>query len=301
MHSSLYSSDGRKPLKIEKLKCIINYFRRVLKNVPQGIVSFERRCLQEQEVPDWESSEKKLCLVEVIDNGLIEKEGVGLLQVDFANRFVGGGVLGSGCVQEEIRFVLCPELIVSRLFTQKLLENEVLFIHGCEQFNNCTGYSNTFKWKSDFVDEMPFDEWQRRCTKIVAMDAYHFRYKERHIQYQKKYFVRELRKAYAGFMERRQTKPENKTAVATGNWGCGAYNGDPKFKFLIQLLAASESERNLVYFTFHNAELKNDILKVCNFLRTKDYTTGMLYSKMLEYNNFCFIDTFSVFDYILQT
>ena len=40
------------------------------------------------------------------------------LQVDFANKFVGGGVLGDGCVQEEIRFLINPELIVTRLFTE---------------------------------------------------------------------------------------------------------------------------------------------------------------------------------------
>ena len=39
-------------------------------------------------------------------------------QVDFANKFVGGGVLGDGCVQEEIRFLINPELIVTRLFTE---------------------------------------------------------------------------------------------------------------------------------------------------------------------------------------
>lgn len=41
-----------------------------------------------------------------------------MLQVDFANKRVGGGVLGRGSVQEEIRFVICPELIVSRLLTE---------------------------------------------------------------------------------------------------------------------------------------------------------------------------------------
>lgn len=51
-------------------------------------------------------------------------------QVDFANRSVGGGVLGMGCVQEEIRFLVCPELIVSRLFTEHLQDNECLVVTG---------------------------------------------------------------------------------------------------------------------------------------------------------------------------
>lgn len=50
--------------------------------------------------------------------------------MDFANKFVGGGVIGRGCVQEEILFLISPELIVSRLFTEALADNEVLIITG---------------------------------------------------------------------------------------------------------------------------------------------------------------------------
>lgn len=51
-------------------------------------------------------------------------------QVDFANKFVGGGVTSSGLVQEEIRFLINPELIVSRLFTEVLDDNDCLIITG---------------------------------------------------------------------------------------------------------------------------------------------------------------------------
>ena len=52
------------------------------------------------------------------------------VQVDFANRCVGGGVTGHGLVQEEIRFIINPELIASRLFTEALESNECLIITG---------------------------------------------------------------------------------------------------------------------------------------------------------------------------
>ena len=45
-----------------------------------------------------------------------------MLEVDFANAFVGGGALSQGCVQEEIRFVICPELIIARLFTERQVD-----------------------------------------------------------------------------------------------------------------------------------------------------------------------------------
>lgn len=52
------------------------------------------------------------------------------LQVDFACSWIGGGVLDSGLVQEEILFLMNPELIVSRLFTEKLSDTECLIITG---------------------------------------------------------------------------------------------------------------------------------------------------------------------------
>ena len=35
-----------------------------------------------------------------------------------------------GCVQEEIRFLICPELILSRLFCERLDSNECLIVTG---------------------------------------------------------------------------------------------------------------------------------------------------------------------------
>ena len=52
------------------------------------------------------------------------------VQVDFANKYLGGGVLGHGCVQEEIRFVICPEMIITRLFTEMLEDKDSLVMTG---------------------------------------------------------------------------------------------------------------------------------------------------------------------------
>ena len=58
--------------------------------------------------------------------------------MDFANKYIGGGVLGEGSVQEEIRFVICPELIVSLLLTEVLDPNEAVVITG-ESVPNVSG------------------------------------------------------------------------------------------------------------------------------------------------------------------
>ena len=49
-------------------------------------------------------------------------------QVDFANKKVGGGVLRGGCVQEEIKFVIFPELLISKLIMDHMDDNEAIII-----------------------------------------------------------------------------------------------------------------------------------------------------------------------------
>ncbi|KAL2078271.1 hypothetical protein ACEWY4_025956 [Coilia grayii] len=120
--------EGSSPKKVEKLKTLLWYFRQVTKNPPTGLVTFTRQSLDT--FPEWESSETKLTRLHITCVGTIEDQGHGMLQVDFANRFVGGGVTGGGLVQEEIRFLINPELIISRLFTESLQPNECLIITG---------------------------------------------------------------------------------------------------------------------------------------------------------------------------
>lgn len=130
-------SQQRNHVKVEKLKCFINYFKRVTDDLPTGIITFERRFVEESELPNWLESDKKLCKLEVLKNTTIEEQNG--IQADFANKKIGGGVLRTGCVQEEIRFLANPELVVARLFSESLWRNEVLILTGTEQFNQFTG------------------------------------------------------------------------------------------------------------------------------------------------------------------
>jgi poly(ADP-ribose) glycohydrolase len=85
--------------------------------------------------------------------GSIEEDGAGMVQVDFANKYIGGGVLGNGLVQEEIRFLQCPEMIVARLLCEKLGDDEAVLVIGAEEYNKTGGYSRTFKWSGDYRDQ----------------------------------------------------------------------------------------------------------------------------------------------------
>ncbi|XP_037889920.1 poly(ADP-ribose) glycohydrolase isoform X2 [Glossina fuscipes] len=250
---------------MEKIKCICHYFRRVCpkeqdrSNVPTGCVTFERRFMHHSEMPNWSE-----CLIplgvtplHITSDGTIEDQGFGLLQVDFANKYLGGGVLSTGCVQEEIRFVICPELLISKLFTEVLRPTEALVMVGCERYSNYTGYARSFLWDSNHQDCTPRDNSRRRMTHIVAIDALAFM--ESNHQYREELMLRELNKAYVGFFHSLSTPAPG---VASGNWGCGAFGGEATLKALLQLMVCTVTSRPLVYFTFGNIELRDQVHKM---------------------------------------
>ncbi|XP_028651315.1 poly(ADP-ribose) glycohydrolase isoform X1 [Erpetoichthys calabaricus] len=275
--------EGSATKKREKLKTLICYFRRITEKKPTGLVTFTRQSLSS--FPKWESSKTLLTRLHITSEGTIEDQGYGMLQVDFANRFVGGGVTGSGLVQEEIRFIINPELIVSRLFTEALEQNECLIITGVERFSNYKGYAESYRWSGSYNDDTLRDNWQRRCTEIVAIDALKFRrFLE---QFTPEKIRRELNKAYCGFA-RPSEKSKKLPAVATGNWGCGAFGGDTRLKALLQIMAAAEAGRDVAYFTFNDTQLMKDVHEMHTFLTQRKVTIGIIAQLLDQYcNNVC--------------
>ncbi|MBN3296953.1 PARG glycohydrolase, partial [Amia calva] len=265
--------------KLEKFKTIFHYFKTVTDKEPHGLVTFERRHLTKPY--SWDCANEKLTDLHVTAEGNIETEGKEMLQVDFACKLVGGGVLGSGLVQEEIRFLINTELIVSRLFTEKLGDQDCLRIIGTQRYSIYSGYSDSYKWDGPFEDLTPRDEWHRRITEIVAIDALEFKHYNEQFNIGK--VNRELNKAFCGFQGDRRTDPSLQSAVATGNWGCGAFKGDAKLKALIQMMAASAARRNLVYFTFGDQDLRGKLENIHSFLREQNVTMARLYSVLEMY------------------
>ena len=63
--------------------------------------------------------------------------------------------MNEGIVQEEIRFTICTEMLVSLLVCEVMQPNECVFLFGCEQFITYSGYATTFKANEDFIDQTP--------------------------------------------------------------------------------------------------------------------------------------------------
>ncbi|XP_039990905.1 poly(ADP-ribose) glycohydrolase isoform X2 [Xiphias gladius] len=270
--------EGFSSKKTEKLKTLMCYFKSVIEQKPTGLVTFTRKSLDKPF--NWKSSQTQLTKLHITCEGNVEDDGYGMLQVDFANQFVGGGVTSSGLVQEEIRFLINPELIVSRLFTEAFDHNECLIITGTQQYSKYTGYAHTYQWGGSHQDTTPRDGWQRRCTEIVAIDALPLRnFLE---QFSLKKINRELNKAYCGFA-RPEEQSQNLAAVATGNWGCGVFGGDTRLKALLQMLAAAEAGRDVAYFTFGDSQLMTDVHNMHSFLTQRNISVGEVYDLLGQY------------------
>ncbi|CAF0958469.1 unnamed protein product [Adineta steineri] len=281
--------------KLEKLKCVFHYFHRITEKMPNGVISFRRYQLPESCVPKWTESTESLCKIHITKNKTIEDMD-GLLQVDFANKYIGGGVMNEGCVQEEIRFVICPEMLLSLLLCEVIQPNECIFLIGCERFSSYRGYSTSFQFKDNYIDETPKDSWGRKLCHVVAMDAIAFY--NRSSQYTIKNMKRELIKAYTCFrVPAALTDP--KAGIATGNWGCGAFNGNKQLKAIIQLIAASQAGRPLVYLTFRDQNLVLSFYKVYKYLLDEKATVKDLCTYLQQYTTL--YNKITLFDYILET
>ncbi|MCL7042716.1 hypothetical protein MKW94_012109 [Papaver nudicaule] len=335
-----------KPNQEHKIRCLIHYFERISSCMPIHCVSFERKviplesrpfCVSYPEADFWSKSTISLCHLEVLTSGLIEQQTREALEVDFANKYIGGGAIGRGCVQEEIRFMINPELIVGMLFLPCMDDNEAIEIVGVERFSNYTGYGSTFRFSGDYLDEKLIDCMGRRKTRIIAIDAL---YRPGMRQYRVKYLLRDINKAWCGFFDQikyqnyqkalqedefcrdrlhcdnqaSSNKPStcdglhggeeeahvigncreeqsnqdlevrDDIGIATGNWGCGAFGGDPEMKAITQWLAASQALRPFIsYYTFGEKPLQS-FEQVSRWILSHGWTVGELWNMLVEYS-----------------
>lgn len=260
------------PQELAKLRCVLAYFDRLADGPPRGMFEIERVV---GTAHDWTRDVSPLAPLSVEPTGVIE-DAEGCVQVDFANASLGGGVLSGGCVQEEIRFAVCPELIVGMLVSPWMSDHEAILLRGAEQFSTTSGYAFGLRYAGDYIDPCARDADGTVQVEVVAIDGMDYRRSRPSLQYESPTIRRELDKARIGFGAGRAGR-----AIATGNWGCGAFLGDPHQKAIIQWLAASSVGRATRYFTFGDPRVA-DLADVVARARQRFGTVGALATDLLK-------------------
>ena len=239
-----------------------------------------------------------LCDIQLFEEGSMFNEKSGYL-VDFANKYIGGGTLTHGCVQEEILFAIAPEAIVSMLFMDVMDNNDAIGIINIIQYSKYKGYSQSFEFESSTILN-PDNTKNLIKHNIIAIDAVINKNKNNSlsvIQYnnneQRKDIIRDTHKAYVGFnlinFGLGKMNMNIEKTISTGNWGCGAFGGNHELKFFEQWIAASYAGvKRLDYYTFGDKKMKN-IAKYLNDLKAKYKKAKDLYETIsfieLDLNN----------------
>lgn len=220
--------------------------------------------------------------VTFFDRGKIEEYIKNTVQLDFANKYLGGGALDSGMVQEEIRFSINPELIPSMILFDVLNDNEAAIMIGTEQFSTYSGYRDNCKYDGDFNDPSECFDGENnekyRDIVVLAIDAH--KYMNPAKQFTREEVLREVNKAYIGFHgDGKYPERDGRRRVVTGKWGCGVFFGDCELKFVVQWLAASESGRDMLFARLGDEKLKNAEIFVEKF---RNFTVGKIMQNLMN-------------------
>ncbi|KAI3646255.1 hypothetical protein MP228_009183 [Amoeboaphelidium protococcarum] len=313
------------PSSIAKLQCILKYLD-VISDILQSDdyspchIVFERSVLTSTEILDvaqycspesqqlsstTQSIVIKFDKFEVVKNELIQDSGSDWIKVDFANEFIGGGVLGRGAVQEEILFCEHPELLVSMLLCERMDDNEGIVIRGASRYGRTNGYASSLQFGGLNHDRSSVDSLRAKDDTVLsvkdvqfcAIDAMYFHPQGRtnvKSQCQMKYVQRELNKAMAGFKVSHAMQDQDQ-GIATGNWGCGVFGGDIELKFLIQLIAAILSGRQK--FKYHQFDSSYNLYipldQMYSKLMQNRVTVAQLLQSILRFNQVDEIDSYT--------
>ena len=235
---------------VQKLLCALHYFERAAAAPPRGTLALERVAPPAALVaggPAALHAHLAACAAPLLPLH-VRREGSihdarGALQADFANRYIGGGTLGGGCVQEEVLFSVAPECIVAQLLVPALAAHEAVLLAGVERFSAHAGYAHSFRFAGPLLEDCARVAEGEACgalapgsvkAALVAFDALAFPHRAPPAaQLAPEHVLRELGKCAAAFgVGQAPGWPAElglpagaAPPIATGHWGCGAFNG----------------------------------------------------------------------------
>eukprot|EP01083_Nonionella_stella_P276461 939374_1 len=241
-------------------------------------VRFTRRSITDTEFGNVMASNAKKPLSEVFmhkNSEVIEDAPDGVLRVDFADRYPGGGFYHGLRTQEEALFAQHPEAAISMYISARLEDNEVILIRGARRFSKLGVYSGDSRV---YDHKKTFDEHEQTIAVMDALDLKtNLELFPEDYQYTVKGKRRELLKAFLGF----SYEKFGDSGVATGQWGGAEFGGDSKLKALLQLLAASYAGKSMHYYPFDGKGPK-DVGDIRDQMDKKGWRAGDLWNWLMK-------------------
>jgi len=145
---------------LRSLKCCLHYFTRMSKLTQDQLSSYGdihilRIRHSVRTIDEWKASTKPLLAVSLFDDGIIEDDAHASFHADFANKLISGGTLSGGAAQEEMLFVMKPELLAACFVCDELEDDESVIISGAERFCDYKGKGMKFPFGGNFKDKTP--------------------------------------------------------------------------------------------------------------------------------------------------
>lgn len=270
--------------------CYMNYLTNIgnwlksevrCKDILEENVTYMRHSIQ---MFPFKTRKIPLCDVRIIESGSLSRSKANF-HVDFANKFIGGGALQGGCVQEELMFAMQPELACAMAFMEVMDPTDAILIDNtlCHSFS--TGYGNTFKFDRN---ALPTPDLARKkkgsIPKIIAMDAI---IQGNDDQFREEVMHRDIHKAFVCFQlainfQNLGGEGSFEPSIATGNWGCGAFGGDHELKFMEQWISASLAGVSVLEYYAYGSPEMNNVIKHYDEIKTKCVHVKGLFSKLLK-------------------
>ena len=208
----------------------------------------------------WTNNPKQLCPVELVDGDLSQHRAD--VHVEFANAFIGGGVMTGDAAMEETLFLIKPELMVAMAIENRMVDEEAIRVSGALQYSTTRGFGQQFEFAGDYVEQ----DTRSAPPIVCAIDAI----RGGGPSMTKSAMLRDMNKARIAF--------DGAQELATGHWGCGAFGNNHNLMFLKQWLAASEAGVQHVWYHDFSRSSSHHIHPLIR--RLKHLTVGELWGFM---------------------
>jgi Poly (ADP-ribose) glycohydrolase (PARG) len=183
-------------------------------------------------------------------------------------------------MQEEIMIMTSPECLIPIVLSEFMLDHEAIIFNGPRQYSTYEGYGD------DFICTGKASGHKESPRMIAAIDALCMLEFEPGYQYSRNAILRDLNKAYLGFMGFDDEICEVRRSVSSGTWGCGVFKNDPEMKFFQQWIASSRAKRNLDFYTKGAGDYSDELNKFVE--KFKNESIGYLLKMLLQYSDFFF-------------